>query len=290
MFFSPCIDWGVAGAHAGAPLSMGSTIDISTANTRCWVPVNQPRKLSSGSAASLTERAYYTIRDLILRGKLPIGAALSRRRLAAELGMSMLPISEAVQRLESEGLLETRPQAGTRVRIPAEQDVRDRFIIREALETQAARLFAERASLQQRQELRLMAEHMDTLFGRLDTGNVDGGFAFAVHNLHFQLHTRIAEYSGCKGLQEMIQKNNVLVFNWLFDLAGHQPGHPPRFHQELAESLARNDADVAEMAMRAHVRHGVEETVSAIKLLQPLPERKWRQGRAKADVKAKSLV
>jgi DNA-binding GntR family transcriptional regulator len=252
--------------------------------------VNHPRKVSSGSAASLTERAYYTIRDLILRGKLPIGAALSRRRLAAELGMSMLPISEAVQRLESEGLLETRPQAGTRVRIPAEQDVRDRFIVREALETQAARLFAERASLQQRQELKLMAEHMDTLFGRLETDNGDGEFAFAVHNLHFQLHTRIAEYSGCRALQEMIQKNNVLVFNWLFDLAGHQPGHPPRFHQELAESLTRSDADVAETAMRSHVRHGVEETVSAIKLLQPLPVRKWRQGRAKADVTVKSLA
>jgi GntR family transcriptional regulator, rspAB operon transcriptional repressor len=250
--------------------------------------LNQPRKASSGSTASLTEQAYYTIRDLILRGRLPIGAALSRRRLAAELGMSMLPISEAVQRLESEGLLETRPQAGTRVRIPAEQDVRDRFIIREALEAQAARLFAERASLQQRQELKLMAEQMDTLFDRLDIDDGDGEFAFAVHNLHFQLHMRVAEHSGCRALQEMIQKNNVLVFNWLFDLTGHHFGHPPRFHRDLAESLTRSDADVADTAMRAHVRHGVEETVSAIRLLQPLPERKWRQGRAKAAMASKS--
>src|SRR5579863_8350254 len=138
-----------------------------------------------------------------------MGAVLSRRRLAAYLGMSLLPISEAVQRLESDGLLESRPQVGTRVRIPTEQNVRDRFIIREALEGQAARLFAERASIEQRQELKLMAEQMDTLFGRLSMDNGDAEFSFAVHSYHFQLHMRIAEYSGCAALQEMIQKNNV---------------------------------------------------------------------------------
>ncbi|HJZ95368.1 MAG TPA: GntR family transcriptional regulator [Candidatus Solibacter sp.] len=249
--------------------------------------MNALPKTASVSVASLTEQAYYTIRDLILRGKLPLGAALSRRRLAGELGMSLLPISEAIQRLENEGLLESRPQVGTRVRIPTEQDVRDRFIIREALEGQAARLFAERATLQQRQELRLMAEHLDTMFTRLGAGAADPEFAFAVHSYHFQFHMRIAEYSGCAGLREMIQKNNVLVFNWLFDVAGKQLARSPRFHQDFAESLAGTNADAAQAAVRAHVRYGVEETVSAIKLLQPVPDRKWRLGRTGSAEKGK---
>ena len=246
---------------------------------------------SPSSTASLAEQAYYTIRDHILRGKLPLGAALSRRRLASELGMSMLPITEAVQRLASEGFLESRPQVGTRVRIPSEDEVRGRFIVREALESQAARLFAERASLEQRQELRLMAEHMDTLVVRLAAreGDADVEFAFAVHSHHFQLHMRIAEHSGCLALQEMIQKNNVLVFNWLFDVAVHQLARAPRFHQELAECLTGRDPDAADAAMRAHVRYGVEETVRAIKMLQPVPERKWRLGRAVAGVATESV-
>jgi DNA-binding GntR family transcriptional regulator len=251
--------------------------------------VNALPKSPPVSVASLTEQAYYTVRDLILRGKLPLGAALSRRRLAAELGMSLLPISEAIQRLENDGLLESKPQVGTRVRIPTEQDVRDRFIIREALEGQAARLFVERASLQQRQELRLMAEHLDTLFVRLGAGNADVEFAFAVHSYHFQFHMRIAEYSGCAGLREMIQKNNVLVFNWLFDVAGEQLARSPRFHQEFAELLTGTDADAAQAAVRSHVRYGVEETVSAIKLLQPLPDQKWRLGRAPLGEKPKPV-
>ena len=78
--------------------------------------------------------------------------------------MSLLPLTVAVQRLETEGLLESRPQVGTRVRIPSEQDVRERFIIREALESQSARMFAERATMAQRHELLLMAENLRTGF------------------------------------------------------------------------------------------------------------------------------
>ena len=81
--------------------------------------------------------------------------------------MSMLPVAEAAQRLESEGLLESKPQVGTRVRIPTEQFVRDRFLVREALESQSARLFCERATFQQKHEVKGMAEQMDTLFGCL---------------------------------------------------------------------------------------------------------------------------
>lgn len=244
-------------------------------------------KPSPANGGSLAEEAYFTIRDLILRGKLPIGTALSRRRLGAELGMSMLPISEAVQRLESEGLLESKPQVGTRVRVPTEQDVRERFIIREALEVQAARLVVERASLQERQELRQMAEQMDTLVSRLFARDEDATFAFAVHSFHFQLHLRIAECSGCAALKDIIQKNNVLVFNWLFDVASNQIGRGLRFHRELLECLTGTDVEAAETAMRAHVRYGVEETVRVVKSLEPLPERKWRLGRTVASTASK---
>jgi DNA-binding GntR family transcriptional regulator len=232
----------------------------------------------------MAEEAYCTIRDLILRGKLPLGAALSRRRLGAELGMSMLPISEAVQRLESEGFLESKPQVGTRVRVPTAHDVRERLIIREALEVQAARLVAERATMQQRNDLRLMAEHMDTLSDRMTANKEDAAFAFAVHSYHSQFHLRVAEYSGSPALQEMIQRNNVLVFNWLFDMTSRQIANS---HQELTEALTGTDPSAAEAAMRRHVQLGLEETLSAVQRLQVEPRGKWRLGRdvTKAGVK-----
>lgn len=188
----------------------------------------------------------------------------------------MLPIAEAAQRLENEGFLESKPQVGTRVRIPSEHYVRDRFLVREALESQSARLFCERADFAQKCELKLMAQQMDTLFNRLATADGDAEFAFAVHQYHLQFHGRIAEYSGCAELAKLIQQDNVLTFNWLYDRITEQPLQPPGFHQQLADALSGADPQTADGAMRLHVRHGVELTVRAVRRLQPALRPKWR--------------
>ena len=78
--------------------------------------------------------------------------------------MSVLPVSDALKRLEEDGLVETRARAGTRVKVPTRTDVRELYELREALETQAARLFAERATAVHRRELRRLAGHVDALF------------------------------------------------------------------------------------------------------------------------------
>src|SRR5437867_13115358 len=106
---------------------------------------------------SLAAEAYNVVRQRILRGELVLGQVISRRKLAAELGMSFLPVSEALLRLEVEGLLESRPRAGTRVRIPTREDVRGHFIVREALEVQAAMLFSHAAAAAERSQLRQVA-------------------------------------------------------------------------------------------------------------------------------------
>src|SRR5918995_2115523 len=113
--------------------------------------------MNSGEAASLAAEAYGYVRERILRGQLPMGQVISRRKLAAELGMSFLPVSEALLRLEFEGLLESRPRAGTRIRIPSREDVKGHYVVREALEVQAARLFATVATSGERAELKKLA-------------------------------------------------------------------------------------------------------------------------------------
>src|ERR1700722_20070915 len=102
------------------------------------------KKMSySQESQGLAGEAYLLVRERILRGELAIGQVISRRKLAAELGMSFLPVSEALLRLENEGLLESRPRAGTRVRMPTREDVEGQYIVREALEVKSAMLFAE---------------------------------------------------------------------------------------------------------------------------------------------------
>src|SRR5262245_290087 len=215
------------------------------------------------------------MREEILRGQLKLGEALSRRLWAGRLGMSLAPVTEAIQRLESEGLVESRPQVGTRVRIPTERDVRDRFVIREALECQSARLFAEKATARQKQGLKTMAERVDVLLCRRFKGDKDPDFLFAVNSYHTEFHMRIAAGSKCEGLYQLIEKNSVLVLNWIYDLVDEQPAPPVRFHRDLAEVLCGDSPDAAESAMRSHVRWGLEETIQAIRKIE-LAKGRWR--------------
>src|ERR1700750_729979 len=112
------------------------------------VKADRVRKSSENSG--LAGEAYVIVRERILRGELAIGQVISRRKLATDLGMRLLPISEALRRLEDEGHLESKPRAGTRVRLPTEKDVRGHYLVREALEVQAATLFAELATPEER--------------------------------------------------------------------------------------------------------------------------------------------
>lgn len=214
-------------------------------------------------AGSLADQAYLKIRERILKGELPLGATLPRRELAAGFGMSFLPISEAIQRLEYDGLVETRPRVGTRVRVPSPQDIRDRYIIREALEVQSARLFAEKASADERMELQAMAAKLDALTERCAAPEDDPEQAFQAQTFHLSFHIRIAECTGCQALREGLEKNQVLIFNWLYDIAaGHRTA--PKWHQQLMEALTQSDPDTAEAAMRRHVRNGLDEIQAGI--------------------------
>ena len=209
--------------------------------------------------SSLAGRAYLAIREEILRGLLRPGTPLSRRRLARELGMSVLPVTDALRRLEADGLVESRARAGTRVRVPSARDIRDLYELREALESQAARLFTTRATLARRVELTTLAEQVDRLFRQLATRPDDTSFRFKVHSRHVRLHLHIAEHAESPLLLQMIERNHVLVLNWLFDVSARRTRLPPHFHGELAAALISGDPDAADAAMRAHVRYGLAE-------------------------------
>src|SRR6476660_9598459 len=158
----------------------------------------------SGAAApaSLASEAYEFVKQRILHGELPMGQVISRRKIAAELGMSFLPVSEALLRLEFEGLLESRPRAGTRVHIPSREDVRGHYIVREALEVQAAMLFASGASPEDRAELIASAVRVDAMSISDDATYLPA---------HEKLHRQIAEGARCPALSLAIEKTHALA-------------------------------------------------------------------------------
>jgi DNA-binding GntR family transcriptional regulator len=76
--------------------------------------------------------------------------------------------------------------------------------------------------------------------------------------MHF--HLRIAELTGNSLLRGAIEREQVLVFNWLFDTAARQRSLPPRFHSELAAAVT-GTVEGADCTMRAHIRHGMQRVM-----------------------------
>jgi DNA-binding GntR family transcriptional regulator len=213
----------------------------------------------SSGASDLAGEAYVIIRERILRGEVAIGQVISRRKIAAELGMSFLPVSEAFLRLEFEGLLESRPRAGTRVRIPSREDVRGHYLVREALEVEAARLFSEMATPEERSELLKLGVRVDAMRSQPETNR------FYYLNLHEKLHRRIAECTRCPALCDAIERTRALSSTWLC-VGRSFNGSPSRRHQDLMEVLVGTDRDASAAAMREHV---VSSMQRAIERLEP---------------------
>jgi DNA-binding GntR family transcriptional regulator len=210
----------------------------------------------SVTPASLAAGAYEFVKQRILRGELPMGQVISRRKIAAELGMSFLPVSEALLRLEFEGLLESRPRAGTRVRIPSREDVRGHYIVREALEVQAARLFAAGSTSEDRSELQKLAAKVDTM---------SSSDQLLYLPQHEKLHRRIADGARCPALTQAIEKTHALASTWYCVAPEVSDEELSRPHEDLVGVLVAGQPDEAAEAMRTHVNRGMQNTMERLK-------------------------
>jgi DNA-binding GntR family transcriptional regulator len=194
--------------------------------------------------------------------------------------MSVVPVADALRRLADDGLVESRARAGTRVRVPSATDIRDLYELRQALETQTARLFSTRATPANRSELTARAEEVDAFFNRLFTESRNPAFRFKVHSRHVGLHMCIARHARNQLLMQMIERNHVLVLNWLLDVSARRTPLPRDFHAQLAAALVSGDASAADAAMRAHIQYGLAEISSNFAVIEGSS---WREPRLAAS-------
>jgi DNA-binding GntR family transcriptional regulator len=238
-------------------------------------PSTEPRTLAA--------RAYDEIRSRVLRGAIRVGESLSRRMLAAELGISVPPVTEALLQLEAEGLVESRSRAGTRVRVPTREEVENRTVLREALECRSARLFCERATAAERKELQRSSRQVDQFYAACETDPGDQSLLFAANRVHMELHLRIAECTRCGPLHDAIEKEQVLVFSWLYDTAVDRKAVGSDCHERLLDVMTTGTPSQAEAAMQRHIREGLRQVLARLDTFRP-PACGWRaQRRIGAD-------
>ena len=156
------------------------------------------------------------------------------------------------------------------MRIPSRQDVYGHYVVRAALEVQAARLYTENATAEEREEQMVLAVRIDHLRTSPEPNSTP------LSSLHETLHRRIAEYARCRALLEAIERAHALAACWLCQAHAKPQGPGYRRHQELMEALNQGSADDAAGAMRSHIDHSLNEILP---FLEPYFKLKKAQGR-----------
>jgi DNA-binding GntR family transcriptional regulator len=110
----------------------------------------------------LTDQVYEVIHQAIISGELPAGSRLRVRDLAEQVGTSVMPVREAIRRLEEAGLAEREPHKGAVVKGLTLEELVHVYDVRHLLEGEAARLGAERITADECQAMQAEYELMRT--------------------------------------------------------------------------------------------------------------------------------
>lgn len=198
------------------------------------------------------------LRDAIIRGEYQPGASLSEIALAETYGTSRTPIREAIQQLQSEGLVEVVPRVGTFVREPSRRELGELFQLKSVLEGLGAQLLAARGTVP---ELDLLAENLADSERAVAAKDVDR-YARLVHEFH-ELIIRGADND--KLVQHYQILMNQLAYHRIVLTTLRHPGRLGNSlveHHTVLDRIVAKDGFGAEIAMRDHVRASQREAMT----------------------------
>lgn len=214
---------------------------------------------------TMTEAATATIRHLILTGKLPPGMPLRLNHLAARLGMSVMPIREALRVLEAERLVSFRAHHGATVTELSADDVEEAYALREALEGLAARDGVRRMGEEELEAIRgwyaRMAE-ASRAGDRDELVSCDQEF----HRALFRAGGRPDRARRIVELWESTSRAVPLTYRAWDPLDVAIESHRP-----LMDAIERRDARAAERLSRAHTHQAGLRLLKAMRRRTPAP-------------------
>jgi DNA-binding GntR family transcriptional regulator len=201
----------------------------------------------AAGARSLSDRAYYAIRELIVTLELPPGSVVSERELMERLELGRTPIREALRDLARDRLVEVYPRRGIFVSGVDVGDIAGLSEVRVALESQAARLAAERRNDEDLTTTEaLLAELRDTASEDNERQLIE---------LDQRIHRHVYRCTHNPFLEATLEEYYVLTLRiWFLALDRvERLDDAIREHRELLEAIRDRDPQRAEAVMRLHV-------------------------------------
>lgn len=194
--------------------------------------------------AAIRQRVRDELRDRILTGRLRPGDRLVERELAEDLGVSRVPVREAIRSLESEGFVVVQSPRRVVVRQLDRSDVEELFDVREALEGLAAGLAASRATSKDLRKLERLLEDAAKATASSQASRITA--------LNTRFHDEIVAIAG-NGLLSTVLQPLEGRLRWLTSQNEHF-GELLEEHWRLFEAIKSGDAERAKASAAEHVR------------------------------------
>jgi DNA-binding GntR family transcriptional regulator len=200
------------------------------------------------------EFVYQILRRAILRCELAPGQRLPTQEIANRLGVSLIPVREALQFLQSEGLVENRPHVGAAVARISDSSVAEVFTLLEGLETVAARVAAQRMPPGEVDALAGLLAEMDAA--------VEEGEYELWGELNTRLHVSIARNTGMPVVQEMTERVFDLWHRvqrcYLKEVLVQRVLQSQQEHHAILRALRDRNEEELERLVKVHNRNAME--------------------------------
>ncbi|MFZ5786100.1 MAG: GntR family transcriptional regulator [Acidobacteriota bacterium] len=201
----------------------------------------------------LHHRVAERLRSAIMEGRIRPGEWLRQEKLAAEHGVSQMPVREAIKQLAAEGLVEHVPYRGARVVEFTREDVVDLYACRSFIEGMAARHAAERISDEEVAELHRLYDAMescavpDQLGEYRELNRRFHGAIFSASRHSFLVRTLAQLWAA---FPSMLWSNIPQV---AVTSVPDRNAPDAAEHAEIVAALEARNPDRAERAVRAHI-------------------------------------
>lgn len=219
---------------------------------------------------TLSERAYWTIKDFILKNTFLPGEDLSISSLAESLGISQTPVREALARLSADGLIDYEPHKKLRLATITEEDVFQAYEVRRLLEPYAASLVIGAIS----RDLSLK-ENIQKVYEKtkeISRNTVDQMEYEDYLSIDLNLNDIFVEAAGKTLFREVfvfVSDRSLRIRTFVEAVSKASPNKMihtiTREHLQILEALLRQDSDEAQKRVSQHLQNAEARTIKTIR-------------------------
>jgi len=213
-----------------------------------------PGSASVQSPPTTTAYVLDSIRNNILNGYYPLGSRLDQKAIAEDLGVSLVPVREALRMLEGEGFVNINPRRGAFVTDISAEELEELYMIRAELEDLATRRAVPNLTPAQLTELANIIEQMEEATNEQDYARL--------MELNQAFHFTIYNASNLRLLSEMMPSlwNRSRLYRRVFTYLPERAVQALQEHKEIYNACRAGDSESAGKA----VRRNIHQTVSAL--------------------------